>query len=192
MPKPSQFTMRGKREATVQDLYDLEFEGKAEIVNGEILLMGGTQYLPGCAALEVVISLREYARRTKHGHAVPDPVNFIVNLPNRRSFSPDAAFHVGPTERGRFIDGAPIFAVEVRSEGDYGLGAERGMAAKRAEYFAAGTLVVWDVDVLRQECIRVYRATDPQTPSLFHRGETAEAEPAVPGWRFQVNDLFQE
>ena len=46
----------------------------------------------------------------------------------------------------RFIEGPPTFAVEVRSENDYGPAAEREMAAKRADYFEAGTLVVWDVD----------------------------------------------
>jgi Uma2 family endonuclease len=85
---------------------------------------------------------------------------------------------------------APALAVEVRSNGDYGLRAERAMAAKRADYFAAGTRVVWDVDVLREELIRVYRADDPEQPTIYRRGEVAEAEPAVPGWRFPVDELF--
>jgi Uma2 family endonuclease len=80
--------------------------------------------------------------------------------------------------------------VEVRSEGDYGSAAERAIAAKRDDYFAAGTLVVWDVDVLRDELVRVYRASDPETPTVYRRGEIAEPEPAVPGWTFPVNDLF--
>ncbi len=45
-----------------------------------------------------------------------------------------------------FLEGAPIFAVEVRSENDDGPAAERAMAQKRADYFACGTLVVWDVN----------------------------------------------
>lgn len=68
----------------------------------------------------------------------------LVTLPNRRSFSPDAAFHVGPLSDD-FLDGAPIFAVEIRSKDDYGPAAEARLAAKRADYFAGGTLVVWDV-----------------------------------------------
>jgi hypothetical protein len=32
----------------------------------------------------------------------------------------------------RFLEGAPVFAVEVRSEPDYGQRAKRDMAAKRA------------------------------------------------------------
>ena len=64
------------------------------------------------------------------------------------------------------------------------------MAAKRADYFAAGTQVVWDVDVLREGLIRVYRSTTPDAPSVYARGDHAEAEPALPGWTFQVDEIF--
>ena len=94
-----------------------------------------------------------------------------MNLPNRKSFSPDAAFYVGPPPGPGFLEGAPIFAVEVRSEIDYGEGPEREMAAKRRDYFAAGTLVVWDVDVLKSETVRVYRASDPDKPTIYRRGK---------------------
>ena len=80
--------------------------------------------------------------------------------------------------------------MEVRSEEDYALAAERAMAAKRADYFAAGTLVVWDVDVLDEYLVRVYRAADPPNPTVYRRGEDAEAEPALPGWSMPVDDLF--
>ena len=64
------------------------------------------------------------------------------------------------------------------------------MAAKRADYFAAGTLVVWDVDVLENHVVRVYRAADPEHPMAYRRGEHAEAEPALPDWSMPVEDLF--
>ncbi|MDZ8054668.1 MAG: hypothetical protein RMX68_024800 [Aulosira sp. ZfuVER01] len=54
------------------------------------------------------------------------------------------------------------------------------MAAKSRNYFAAGTLVVWDVDVLKEEVITVYRASNPEEPQIYRCGEVAEAEPAVP------------
>ena len=181
------FDMAG-REATIEDLY--KAEGKAEIVGGRMVLMGPTGWLPGFAGSEICFSLREYGRRTKSGYAVPESVAFVVNLPNRCSFCPDVAFTVEPPRTGKFINGAPVFAGEVRSEGDYGLAAERAMAAKRAEYFEAGTLVVWDVDVLREPRVRVYRASDPSTPTLYRRGERANAEPALPGWTMLVDDLF--
>ena len=90
----------------------------------------------------------------------------------------------------RFFEGAPVFAVEVRSENDYGPDAEREIVQKRADYFAAATLVVWDVDLLSEYAIKVYWATSPDNPTIYRRGEPAEAEPAIPGWRFPVDDLF--
>jgi Uma2 family endonuclease len=179
-----------KTQATIEDLYHVPENGKAEIVNGELRLMSPAGGLPSSAALEVAVSLRTHARRTGAGRAYADNTGFVVNLPNRKSFSPDAAFYVGPPPSGEFLEGAPVFAVEVRSKGDYGPQAEKEMAAKRRDYFAAGTLVVWDVDVLRSEIVRVFRASDPDNPTVYRRGEVAEAEPAVPGWKMPVEDLF--
>ena len=182
--------MSTKAEATIEDLYQFPGDGKAEIVDGELVLMSPTGDLPASAALEIVVGLRQYARRTKLGRAYGDNVGFIVNLPKRRSFSPDAAFYVGPRAGGKFLEGAPLFAVEVRSEGDYGPAAESRMASKRADYFAAGTKVVWDVDVLIEGVVRSFIAQSPDSPRVFHRGEIADAEPALPGWSMPVDDLF--
>jgi len=38
--------------------------------------------------------------------------------------------------------------------------------------------------------VKSYKATDPENPVLYRRGETADAEPAVPGWRMAVDELF--
>ncbi len=64
------------------------------------------------------------------------------------------------------------------------------MAGKRADYFAAGTRVVWDVDVLRERVVRVYRADEPDRPTNYYSGDVAEAEPALPGWAMPVRDLL--
>ena len=176
------------REATVEDLYELD--EKAEIVNGQIVLMGGTGFKPNRAAGRIYRSLDDHEVNRGGGYALTDGAVFVVNLPHRQSFSPDAAWYTGAPTEGRFMQGPPAFAVEVRSQGDYGLRAEREMMAKRADYFAAGTQVVWDVDVLRNREIRVYRASDPDNPDIFRSGEIADAEPALPGWRLPVDDLL--
>ena len=178
-----------KTRSMIEDLYKVE--GKAELVNGEIVHMPPTGDDPGYAGDEIYVSLREYAKRLKRGRAFADNKGFHVHLPHRESFSPDAAYYVGPRTGMRFLEGAPIFAVEVRSAYDYGPAAERAMAEKRADYFACGTLVVWDVDLLSEDVIKSYKASDPEHPVIFRRGETADAEPAVPGWRMPVNDLFE-
>jgi Uma2 family endonuclease len=89
-----------------------------------------------------------------------------------------------------FLEGAPVFAVEVRSKEDYGPAAERAMQEKRADYFACGTLIVWDVDLQSEDVIKSYTASDPENPAIFRRGDIADAESAVPGWRMPVDDLF--
>jgi Uma2 family endonuclease len=63
------------------------------------------------------------------------------------------------------------------------------MAAKRADYFEAGTKVVWDVDPRAQE-VRFYRSDAPQQPLVFQLGDLADAEPALPGWRMPVTQVF--
>lgn len=181
--------MNTKSRATIKDLYKVE--GKAELVHGEIVEMPPSGDDPSVASFEIATNLREYARQTGRGRAYPDGTGFHVNLPHRESFSPDAAYHIGPRTGMRFLEGAPIFAVEVRSENDYGPAAERALQAKRADYFACGTQVVWDVDLLSEDVIKVYRASDPDNPTIYRRGEIAEAEPAVPGWRMAVNELFR-
>lgn len=175
--------------ATLDELYAAP--GKAELVDGRIVHMAPVGDGPGTAGGAIYAGLRSHARRTGTGRAYPDNVGFRVNLPHRDSFSPDAAYHTGARTGMRYLEGAPAFAAEVRSENDYGPAAERDMAAKRADYFTAGTLVVWDVDLLSNVPIRVYRASAPDTPTTYRRRETAEAEPAVPGWRFDVEDLFE-
>jgi Uma2 family endonuclease len=175
------------REATIDDLH--RERGKAELVSGRIVRMPPAGGLHGYASARITVSLAEYARRTARGCALGDNVCFVVNLPHRRSFSPDAAYHLGPLTMD-FIDGAPVLAVEVRSTSDHGPAAERAMAAKRADYFAAGTLVVWDVDLVGADVVRVHRASDPDRPRVYRRGEHAEAEPAVLGWSMPVDALF--
>jgi len=111
--------MSAKIEATIEDLYRVPENGKAEIVDGELVLMPPTGDMPSRAGFEIAVSLRRMKGKTP-GRAYPDNAGFLVDLPNRRSFSPDAAWYTGPSTGMKFLEGAPIFAAEVRSEDDYG------------------------------------------------------------------------
>ncbi len=174
--------------ATLEDLY--RARGKAELVNGEIIQMPPTGYLPGFAASRILYSLITLEQATKSGNAIGDNVGFRVNLSNRQSFSPDAAWYIGQPTGMKFLEGAPIFAVEVRSEGDYGAKAEREMAEKRRDYFEAGTLCVWNVDMQSTDVIKAYHADDSDNPIIFRRGDMADAGQAVPDWSMPVDNLF--
>ncbi len=177
--------------ATLDDL--MRTEGKAELIDGRIVQFMATGRRPNRIAARIFRRLDEYTETSGVGEAYTDNMGFSVpQLPSgRESFSPDASYFAGPfsPDDMKFIAGAPTFAVEVRSENDTGDAAEGEMAAKRADYFAAGTLVVWDVDPIA-ETIDRYLFTAPTTPVRFQRGQTADAEPAVPGWRISVDDVF--
>ncbi len=66
VPPPRQ----SRKQATVENLYHVPDDGKAEIVNGELRLMSPTGDLPGSAAGEIFVSLHARARRV--GRAYPD------------------------------------------------------------------------------------------------------------------------
>jgi Uma2 family endonuclease len=178
--------------ATLDDL--ARVEGKAELIAGKVVHFMPSGDLPSTVALEITVSLHAYAKAAGRGRAYGDNAGFALPHPltnGRQSFSPDSAYFTSPARPNRMssLEGVPVFAIEVRSECDYGPAADREMAEKRSDYFEAGTEVVWDVDPLA-ETIACYRANTPQSPVIFRRGDTADAEPAVPGWRLSVDALF--
>lgn len=169
------------------------FPGKAERIGGSLVPSSPTGHRPNQVAGTIYVHLRQEARRAGRGSAYTDTMGFIVpRLPSgRESFSPDASFYDGPPpdDAMGFVTGPPTLAVEVRSQNDQGRAAEAGLAAKRADYFRAGTAVVWDVDP-RAGCIHVYRASRPDRPDTFGPGQAADAEPALPGWTIAVDEVF--
>jgi Uma2 family endonuclease len=177
-------------EATVDDL--ARVEGKAELVNGKIYEMSPSGFLHSRIAMRILFSLFEFEHSHRTGYAIGDNAGFLCNLRNRKSFSPDVAYYTGPLPKNpiRFLPEPPAFAVEIRSESDYGPSAETALASKRADYFAAGTRAVWDVDSAGPVIVRLYLATNPDTPVEFRRGEVAHAEPVLPGWRLPVENIL--
>jgi Uma2 family endonuclease len=177
--------------ASLDDLYRVK--GKAELIAGRIVHFMPTGRRPSRVAFRITRSLDDYAEATGRGEAYGDNIGFAVTqlTSGRQSFSPDASYFLGPfpPNEMRFLEGPPTFAVEVRSEGDYGDAAEIEMATKRTDYFEAGTAVVWDVDPINH-LVRKYRADSPDQPVVFIPGQEADAEPAVPGWRLAVDRIF--
>jgi len=175
--------------ATLDDL--MSVEGKAELIGGRIVRFMASGHLPSRIASRIFRTLDDYAIQTGVGVAYADGIGFalVPELPNgRESFSPDASWYVGPlpTNEMDFVQGPPTFAVEVRSKNDYGPSAEIEMADKRADYFLAGTLAVWDVDP-DNEFVDLYEVGAPTTATRFRRGDTAHAGSAVSGWSVDVN-----
>jgi Uma2 family endonuclease len=190
--------------ATLDDLTCVS--DKAELIDGRIVFLMPTGRKPGRIGGRLYQSLDDYATVNGRGEAFPDNVGFIVPrlASGRQAFAPDASLHLGPfpADRMRFIDGPPVLAVEVRgegdygpaavevrSEGDYGPAAEEEMAAKRADYFEAGTRIVWDVDPVA-ELIHIYRTESPKVGQSYLRDQIGDAEPVLPGWRVDLSWIF--
>src|SRR5439155_17671563 len=162
----------GQRRATLEDLYNEP--GKAELIGGRIVQFMPTGRKPNRVAGKIFRRLADYSETTGIGEAYTDNMGFAVPelSSGRESFSPDAAYYVGklPENPMRFVEGTPTFAVEVRSENDD----EAEMADKRADYFEAGTEVVWDVDPIA-ECIHKY--TSPTHKTTYQHGPPAAPDP---------------
>ncbi len=84
---------------------------------------------------------------------------------------------------------APMFAAEIRGPDEFTTAVDHAFARKRRDYVAAGTEIVWDVDPIAHT-VTSYHRDAPEEPTVFRSGEEAHAEPALPGWRIPVDDLF--
>jgi len=179
-------------EASIEDL--ARVEGKAELVNGKIRKTSPCGYSHVIIAMRIACSLGNYLDPMKTGFAFGDGRGFMSDLPHRKSFSPDAGYYDGPIPNrpSDFLTEAAVFADEIRSKFDHGQAAETAMAAKRADYFAAGTRAVWDVNADGPAVVRLYMASNPETPVEFHRGDIAHSEAVLPGWRLPVDDIVKE
>jgi Uma2 family endonuclease len=180
-----------QRAATLDDLFRVD--GRAELIAGRIVPLMPTGRRPNRVASRIFRSLDDHAQSTGKGEAYTDNMGFAVPVlaSGRESFSPDASYFLGPfpANEMRFLNGPPVFAVEVRSENDYGNKADASRAAQRADYFEARTQVVWDVDPMNDRIVK-YASDSPDQPVEFVRGQTADAEPAVPNWRVAVDAIF--
>jgi hypothetical protein len=179
-------------QAALSDLY--QYEGKAELIAGRIVCYPHLGCRPGHAVLEIMSSLDRFVKAAGLAGEVfgPGLIYAIPPLPNgRQSFCPDGSYYDGPLPANlmSWVEGPPTFAVEIRRLDDFRTEFDPARADKRSDYFAAGTLAVWDVDPVT-DTVTLYRAADPTAPVVFRLGDTADAEPAVPGWRLKVDDLF--
>lgn len=176
------------RKATVDDL-DI-VKGQLEIVDDRLVVHAPNGGMNARARGFILFSLMMYEENhSGDGVVFSSTVGYPVTAPHRTAICADVAWYTGPLDDDSDTS-PPVFAAEVRDFANYDDEAEAFLATKLEDYFAAGTQVVWDVDVLREGVIRVYRASDPENPTIYRRGEVADAEPAVPGWRFPVDELW--
>ena len=71
-------TARQSERATIEDLF--KTPGKAELVNGSLVLMPPTGIDPGNAATEILVSLYRHVKSSGRGRAFGDNVGFLEPL----------------------------------------------------------------------------------------------------------------
>jgi len=102
--------MQTRTEATIEDLYNAPDDGKYELVTGRLVKMSPTGYRPHRVGFRIARSLADYEERTGIGEAMSDGVAYVVDLPNRHSFSEDAVADAEPALPGWTVSVAQMFA----------------------------------------------------------------------------------
>ena len=74
--------MKTVSRATVDDLYRVPDNAKAELVGGELVRMSPTGTLPSAAGGAIYASLRQHQRSHGGGRTYADNTGFLVNLPS--------------------------------------------------------------------------------------------------------------
>ncbi len=135
------------------------------------------------AAGELLGEVRDWNKGLKLGFFTSGDA--VVQLSPEKGRGPDFAFYLYerfPERKrppGRIPAMFPDFAVEVLSKSN----TKKEMARKRREYFAAGTRLVWEVD-LKKQTVAVYR--EPEQGQVFGIDDTLSGEDVLPGFTISI------
>ena len=181
-----------ERRATLHDLMGIK--GKNELIDGVIVYYPPFEVRASVVKTRIMMSLWDFSKLSKCGKVFSTSLGYAVPRlsSGRESFSADLSFYIGPPSKNPmwFVEGPPTFAVEMRRWMDPKSLSDEHRVAKRRDYFEAGTLVVWDVDLL-EEVIYCHRR-DSNAVIVYQPDAIADAEPAVPGWSMAVEEIFRD
>ena len=161
---------------------------KYELVGGELVRMSPTGAEHGVVTSKLARMLEQYLDTSLAGVCCGAETGFILQRTPDVVRAPDAAFVAAeripatgvPTGFWPF---APDFAVEVASPSDR----FTELQTKVAEYFRAGTRLVWIVEPATRT-VHVYRA--PHELQAFGEEDELDGGDVLPGLRCPVRRLF--
>jgi Uma2 family endonuclease len=159
-----------------------------ELVDG-VLVEKAMGYREGIIEAIIIAALQAYNHTRRLGKVTSPSSMFrmqkkVVRLPDV-AFTFWHRFPKGKVTREQTPELVPDLAVEVLSPSN-----TRGeMERKRAEYFAAGTRLVWMVD-LDQRTVTVYTAAD--TCTVLQQTDTLDGGDLLPGFTLSLSELFAE
>lgn len=181
-----------KRPAPVADLAAIK--GKAELIGGRIVTFSLLTVQEARQVRKIMRSLEDHVVQMGVGEVVASSVAYVLREPlpsGRVSFCPELSYIAGPPELGEcgFIVGAPVFTVEFGQAPHEPLEPGHPFYQRLEDYFAAGTEVV---KVNGRDSGISCRRPGERKVTYFQWGDWADAEPAVPGWRFPVKTLLPD
>ena len=127
--------------------------------------------------------LRDFVR--PHRLGLLGPPDFMAQMVSGNVLLPDISFYTWAriAADAPVAAGAPDLAVEVMSDSNTAAEMDR----KRAEYFASGCRLVWEVEP-ELRLVRVY--TDATTFATVTIEDILTGEPVLPGFSLPLRDLF--
>jgi Uma2 family endonuclease len=172
---------------TADQLLKAKDLGRCELVRGELILMSPAGSEHGYVARRLVQWLGTYVDETGLGETYSSETGFFIERQPDTVRAPDASFvrmeRLPDPTRG-FFPGAPDLAFEVLSPGD----TTSETDDKIDQWLTNGCRLVSVADP-KMTTIRSY--TPDQPVRVFREGDTYDAAPVLPGFKFVVSDLFR-
>ena len=158
-----------------------------DLWDGEVIEMAPAGDEHGAVAAKIGRLIGSYADELRLGRTYAAETGFALDVERPQVLAPDAAFVVRARltagRRRGFFPGAPDLAVEVQSPDQ-----SRRMLAQKAEaYLAAGSRLVWIVDLDHEQIIE-YRPGQP--PQTLGADDLLAGHDVLPGFRALVRTIF--
>lgn len=162
-------------------------EGLHELVRGEIIELPPPGYWHGFVCLNAGAILRDFGRRTGHGHVASN--DSMVGIDDETVRGADVCYYSEARwPRAQVEQGPPPVppdvVVEVLSPHDR----TSKVLEKVGDYLAAGVPVVIVLNPERRDAT-VYRGDVP-TPTVLAADGVLEGMPELPGFRCRVDEFF--
>jgi Uma2 family endonuclease len=172
---------------TDEELMHLPHEGKAEVVDGELILMTPAGLEQEDVGAVLTTHLVNYVHPRRLGRVYTSQAGF--RMPNGDVRSPDVSFVrmeklPGGRSPQKFGEFPPDLAVEILAPEE----TPKDYARKVQEYLAWGVTLVWLID-LNTRTVWVYRKE--RKPKRLSENDELDGEDVIPGFRLPVARLFE-
>jgi Uma2 family endonuclease len=176
------------RTMTIEEFSEFEGDSPCDLIDGE-LVEAATSGLHGMIASSLAMAIGGFVREYCLGAVMIRPTTFVLSQERRTAVRPDVAFLRSDRvpampELNLDVPYAPDLAAEVVSPYDRA----GTMNAKLQAYLAAGTLLVWVVDPIKQTVLSY--SLDGRV-RFYRDGQTLDGGEVLPGFALPLAELFE-